>query len=120
MKRLIQISFYTCTLVCLVGVLVGFIGISQMKQHKVPPFNEGLYTAIWTMRPPPAEIVAWCDSRSGSVAIIAGLLAIPALFGTALFRLNWRVVGLGGMAAISLAVAWIGFWIWTWARYQLG
>lgn len=119
MRRLIPILFYGFALVCLIGVLFGYMGIARMKQHKVPPFNEGLYTAAWTMRPPPQEIVAWCGSLSGTIAVIAGVFVFPAVLGTALFRLKWRVVGLGGMAVLSAAAAWLGFWIWIWAHSQL-
>ena len=118
-RRFIPILFYGFTLVCLVGVLFGYMGMGLMKQHKVPPFNEGLYTAVWTMRPPPREIVVWCGSLSGAIAVGVGIVVFPAVLGAALFRLKWRVVGLGGMAVISAAVAWLGFWVWLWARSQL-
>jgi hypothetical protein len=98
----------------ILGVIFGYIGIAAIKRAKMPPFNDGLYTAIWRYQAPPDNVVTWCDSTMGRIALIA----MPIIFWLAVFRLRWRVVGHGGNLVWSMLVFGFGIWIWIHSRYQ--
>lgn len=98
----------------ILGVIFGYIGIATMKHDGMPPFNDGLYTAMWSHKPPPTDVVAWCDSTKGRIVVII----MPIIFWLAAFRLKWRVVGHGGNLIWSMLVFGFGIWIWFHGRFQ--
>lgn len=100
----------------LLGVTLGYDGIATMRREGMPPFNTGLYTAVWSVWPPPQEMVAWSDTTLGRIVVWSGTLTAPVLFGMALFRMRWWLLGLGGMTVWSLALAGFGIWIWIHSR----
>jgi hypothetical protein len=102
----------------ILGVIFGYIGIATVKHEEMPPFSGGLYTAIWRFKPPPENIVAWCDSSNGRIAIWSAVIVVPIIFWMAVFRLKWRVVGHGGNLAWSLLVFGFGIWVWIHGHFQ--
>ncbi len=98
----------------ILGLIFGYIGIATMRHEEMPPFNSGLYTVMWSHKPPPENVVTWSDSTIGKITAIV----LPIIFWLAVFRLKWRVVGHGGNLIWSMLVFVFGIWIWIHSRFQ--
>ncbi len=107
-----KVIFVAACLLGLVGVCLFYSGISRMKIAGVPPFNDGLYTAVWTIPSPSNGILKWCDLVYGRLVVIGSLILLPGFAGWIASKNQLYA------ASFFLVITWAiicGFFgIWTW------
>ena len=85
---------------CLIGVSLLFSGISSMQEKGLPPFNDGLVSAVWSFPSPPRDLIEffgepyvsaiiWSISIFTSVASLLSVYANKYRTPTFTFFLVW-------------------------------
>lgn len=97
----------------IVGIALTYDAIGRMKNKAVPPFNEGLYTAVWSIPIPPREVILFCDSLLGRIGAWGSALVVPVLFAYFLVRRGWLIVAFLLLFVWSLVSGGFGIWSWT-------
>jgi len=107
-----------------VSILFGMLGIvltqnaiSRMRHKGVPPFNEGLYTAVWSVPPPPREVVLSWDSLPGRIGAWSSVVVVPILFGYLFIRRGWLIVPFLLLGLWSACSGCFGIWTWTFSLF---
>lgn len=101
----------------LLGVGLLYEGIGRMKRAGVPPFNDGLYEATWTVSRPPSEVIHWCDGLVGRVVIWGCALCLPALCALLALRHDRIIVPALLMGLWSIAAGFLGIWTWLFSLF---
>lgn len=97
----------------IVGIALTYDGIGRMKREAVPPFNEGLYTAVWPIPIPPREVILFCDPLLGRIGAWGSAFVVPTLCGYFLLRRGWLIVAFLLLGVWSLGSGGFGIWAWT-------
>lgn len=112
MSRASKGLFVLVLLFSVLGTGLLYNGIGRLKRAGVPPFNEGLYTMIWSVPPPPLDLIRWCDRTLGRVIVWSSVMSFLILSLVLTWRGQWTMaafllIGLGGTIS--------GFFgLWTW------
>jgi hypothetical protein len=109
--------FIAAILFALTGLCLGFGGIARMKSAAVPPFNQGLYKATWSISPPPRQVVLFWDSVPGRVLLCAALVAVPATVAWLVARHELNFAGFLLLLLWSLGTGLLGIWIWAFSVF---
>ena len=92
--------------VCLVfSLMAGYAGITRLRRAEYPPFNTGLYTALYSVPHPSNEMVLFLDSRWGRVLMCVSALVIPVVSVVLAFGKGFRFLGLGLLASATALYA---------------
>ena len=117
MKTSGAVMFAVAFLYGALGIGLLYDAIHRMRQAGVPPFNQGLYTAIWTVPPPPTGVIQWCDAWSGRILTVGSILCVPVLSAWLAVRHRWFLATWVIMGAWSIASGLLGIWAWIFSRF---
>lgn len=107
-----KVLFIATCLYGIVGVCLLYDGMGRMKESCVPPFNEGLYAAVWMIPSPPSEVVRWCDTILGRLIVIgSGFLFAGS---GAHLAMRYQLYQISFLLVVSWSVFVGCFGIWTW------
>ena len=112
-----KLLFSFCTGVSLLGLILGYSGIARLKRAAVPPFNTGLYTAVYSVTPPPSDVVRAWNSLPGRVSLVCLSVVTPLACGAAVFRFDWQIAGYFGLFLWTAFTGTIGIWTWIFSLF---
>jgi hypothetical protein len=104
--------------VSLFGLILGYSGIARLKHAGVPPFNTGLYTAVYSISPPPGNVLRAWDSTPGRILLVCLSVAAPLACAAAVYRFEWRVVGFLGLFLWAAFTGTVGIWTWIFSLFS--
>lgn len=92
-------------------------GISRLRRAGVPPFNEGLFTAVWLVPSPPPEWIQWAASLAGILVSGSLAIAIPVLAAWLLFRRDRPFSASCILCLWALPTGVFGLWTWIFSLF---
>ena len=96
----------------IVGIGLLYSGIGRMHEKGLPPFNEGLYTAVWSVPSPPVEPLGFMD-RGLVRSVVWGVMLLVG-FGALWPALVERYGSLGFLVLFMWSSSFFVFGIWAW------
>jgi hypothetical protein len=111
------LPFAAAVLFSLLGVILGFDGVARLKEREAPPFETGLYKAIWEIPPPPTKLVLFLDSMTGRWSVWAAIVLGPGAAWAALMRRDRPMAGLMVTGVWSAIAGLMGIWLWAFSLF---
>jgi len=109
-----SIRFLTLFVVAygILGLGLLYSGIGKMHGKRLPPFNDGLYTATWTFPSPPKEQIRFFDGRFIRITVWSATAAVFAGTVWSVFADRRRILGFSILLSWSSWFLFIGTWTW--------
>jgi hypothetical protein len=109
--------FGLAVFLALLGIVLGQEGVGRMQRKGLPPFNEGLWTAVWPLPQAPAALVKWSATAPGKVTQWSLLVFVPAL---GIFLSRWASFSLVPLLLVMIwSVLQFGWGLWIWLNAAL-
>jgi hypothetical protein len=108
--------FVVLTVFGFLGVVLAYNGIARMRLEAVPPFSEGLYTAVWSVPPPPESIITWCNGIPGRIIVWGSVVFVP-VSSYMLFRRGLVLLSILLVMLWSAVCGGLGIWTWIFSLF---
>jgi hypothetical protein len=96
----------------ILGLGLLYSGIERMQGKRLPPFNDGLYTATWSFPSPPEEPIRFFDRGFIKITTYGATAAVFAGTLWSIFADRRRILGFSILLSWSSWFFFIGTWTW--------
>lgn len=107
-----KVLFVIVGLYGVLGIGLLYSGVGKMQEKGLPPFNDGLYSAVWSFPSPPVAWIEFADKGVSRVVVFVGTILILSI------TIRSRLQGRSTTVAFTSLFIWCSMLLflgtWTW------